>query len=516
MKQGLDGGAITVSGLGESCQMLSWLHVKWLDSRKIDLERATAIGVYSGRREQDGVHQDPEGDVLVFSYLREGVEVGAKYRGPNKTFWQKAGAIKQFYNRDILTDPSLTSGSEPLLIVEGEMDTLAVLSAGYPFVISVPDGAPPPRDGTGKLIAVPDGTDDIDPQHDTKFAFLLTDWDLLAKIPRIIIGADSDEAGQRLTAELARRLDRIRCSFVNFPTDIKDWNELLIQHGSEAVLKTIREAKPFPVEGIYSLDDLPPADPIKTLSTGWHNVDSILKPYLGAFMVVGGFPGHGKSTWTMQFAAHMAAMHGWGVAIASYEMQIVPYVTDSLMSAYLNANIRRASPSQQQKAHQFVQRCFTFIAPNRARVDIEHDIDWLIDKMTAAVIRNGVKMVLIDPFNEIEHRKGKDETLTEYIGRAIRKLKSFAMHFQVLVCVVVHPTKGSSQIDSADLSLYSLADSSHWANKADIGVIVGRIGDHQTDTLTGIYTKKIRYQPDAGKIGEAILNFNPESRLFDD
>jgi twinkle protein len=233
-------------------------------------------------------------------------------------------------------------------------------------------------------------------------------------------------------------------------------------------------------------------------------------------MVVGGFPGHGKSTWTMQFAANMAMNHNWGIAIASYEMQIVPYVTDALMSAYARQNIRNVSERQKETATNFVKQHFTFIAPNRSRMDIEHDIDWLLDKMTASVIRFGVKMVLIDPFNEIEHRKAKDESLTEYIGRAIRKLKAFAMHYQVLVCVVVHPTKGSSQIDSADLSLYSLADSSHWANKADIGVIVGRIGNTEYDTLTGIYTKKIRYQPDAGRLGQAVLTFNPVTRLFEE
>ena len=134
--------------------------------------------------------------------------------------------------------------------------------------------------------------------------------------------------------------------------------------------------------------------------------------------------------------------------------------------------------------------------------------------MQTAVIREGVKCVLIDPWNEIEHRKKADESQTEYIGRAIKKLKSFAMQYNVLVIVVVHPTKASSQMDSEELSLYSLADSSHWANKADLGVIVGRIGDPEYDTTTGIYIKKIRYQPDAGKIGYTVLNFDTRNRLF--
>ena len=495
--------------------MLGDLHSKWLDSRSIDLEIATRMGLYSALRDQDGlIRADRTGEILVFPYMKGDEEVGAKYRGPKKVFWQKPGGRKQFWNVDILDDPLLKDGSEALLIVEGEMDALAVMSAGYPFVVSVPDGAPPARDSEGNLIAVPEGTADIDPNTDTKYGFLLSDWDRLSQVKRIIIGTDADEPGQRLAAELVRRIDRIRCSFVTMAAGIKDWNELLQKHGREEVLETIQRAKPYPVDGLYRLEDLPPEAPFRTFSTGWEGIDRIVKPYLGAFMVVGGFPGHGKSTWTMQLAANMAAMHSWTVAIASFEMQVVPYVSNALMSAYMQESVKTVPAQKLEKARAFVQRRFVFVSPNRADVDTEHDIDWLLDKCTAAVIREGVNMVLIDPFNEIEHRRRPEESQTEYIGRAIRKLKSFAMQYNVLVVVVVHPTKASSQMDSSELGLYNLADSSHWANKADIGVIVGRIGDPAVDTLTGIYVKKIRYQPDAGQIGQATVDFDREARIF--
>jgi twinkle protein len=511
----LVGVALIAIGRAGSSGMISDLHSSWLISRKISIETALHMGLYSAKRGSDGsVQQNDDGDVLVFPYVHQDKVVGAKYRGPKKLFWQMANARKQFWNLDILKDSLLTTGKYPLLIVEGEMDALAVMEAGYPFVVSVPDGAPPARDAEGRLIHVPENADDIIPEDDTKFSYLQADWDDIAKIPKIVIGTDSDEAGQRLAAELVRRLDRIRCSFTTMPTGIKDWNELLIEQGTDAIQQVIRAAKPYPVEGVYRFSDLPPEQPIRTVSTGWNNVDEFLKPYLGAFMVVGGFPGHGKSTWTMQLVANLAAMHGWSVAVASFEMQVVPYVTNSIMTGYLQTNIKRVSPQRRADAEAFLEKRFVFIAPNRADMNTEHDIDWLIDRMETAVIRDGVRVVLIDPFNEIEHRKRPDESMTEYIGRAIRKLKSFAMRFEVLVCVVVHPTKGSAGIDSADLSLYSLADSSHWANKADIGVIVGRMGNMETDSLTGIYIKKIRYQPDAGAIGQAVLNFDKENRLF--
>ena len=495
--------------------MISELHQKFLEKRKIDVNTAIHMGVYSVKRVPSGqCLPDDNGDILCFPFIRNGKEVGAKYRGPKKVFWQKKDGRKQFFNADVLSDSQLQNGQASLVIVEGEMDALAVASAGYPFVVSVPDGAPPPRDADGKLIHVPEGTADIDPQSDTKFSFLLADWDDLSGVKKIIIAVDSDEAGQRLAAELVRRLDRVRCLFVVYPETCKDLNEVLEKHGPAKVHDILNRAKPYPVDGLFKASDFPPTGKLETYSTGWHGLNDYLRPYTGAFMVVGGFPSHGKSTWSLQFCANMAALHGWNIAIASFEMQIVPYVTNALMGGFLGKNVWNASPQEKAAAQDFLERKFTFISPNRADFTTDHDIDWLLDKMLTAVIREGVKMVLIDPWNEIEHKKKPDDSQTEYIGQAIRKLKSFAMQYDVLVCVVVHPTKGASHLDSAELGLYNLADSSHWANKSDVGIIIGRIGDPKHDVLTGIYIKKIRYQPDAGQVGDAVLTFDKENRLF--
>jgi len=495
--------------------MLSELHQKWLTKRGISTDIAIHMGTYSGRRGSDGqVNSDPEGDILCFPFVKDGEIVGHKYRGAHKTFWQQANGRKQFYNADILESPELHDGLASLIITEGEMDALAVMSSGYRWVVSVPDGAPPARDGEGNLIHVPSGTEDIVPNADGKFGYVTADWESLAKVRRIIIATDADEAGRRLADELVRRLDRVRCLFITYPETCKDLNEVLVLHGKEGVMAVIESAKPYPVDGVYKLSDFPPEEPIKTFSTGWGQLDEYLKPYMGAFMVVGGFPGHGKSTWTMQFVTNMAKMHGFNIAVASFEMKVVPYVTDTIMATYLQSPIKFAAPHNKKRAWDFVEQKFTFIAPDRRDNETEYDIDWLLDRMQTAVIREGVRIVLIDPFNEIEHKKRPDESLTEYIGRAIRKLKAFAMQYNVLVCVVVHPTKGSSHLDSEELSLYSLADSSHWANKADLGVIVGRVGDPKIDVITGIYIKKIRYQPDAGTLGDAFLTFDKESRLF--
>lgn len=494
---------------------ISRLHMDFLEKRSV-LNAAMGMGTYSGRRDQDGqVIADPNGDILVFPFIRNGVEMGAKYRAKGKRFWQKPDCPKLFYNGDILDDPSLIDGSNALVIVEGEIDAQSFVDAGYPFVVSVPDGAPPARDRDGKLINVPDGTSDIDIENDDKFSFIVNEWEALSKIKSIIIAVDADEPGQRLAKELVRRLDKVRCLFVTYPEGCKDGNEVRLKYGKEAILELVKNAKPYPVSGVYSFDDLPPELPIDTVNTGWNSLNGFLNPYRPAFMVVTGFPGNGKSTWTVQLATHLAYLYGWNVGLASFEMRIKPYVTDQIANAF--RAIRHTTPSGDENltAEKFMQRRFYFIAPDPEDDGTVHDIDWLLERLTTAVIRHGMKVCIIDPWNEIEHQKSRDESMTEYTGRAIRKLKSFARRYDVLVIVVAHPVKSAGDKEADRLGLYDISDSSHWANKADIGVVVARADDLQFSTETFIFIKKIRYQPDAGSIGGVSLNFNKETRLFE-
>jgi len=75
-------------------------------------------------------------DALCFPYMRGGELINIKYRGPDKTFWQVKGAEKVLYGLDDI------EGEEEVIIVEGEMDKLALEEAGFKNVVSVPDGAP--------------------------------------------------------------------------------------------------------------------------------------------------------------------------------------------------------------------------------------------------------------------------------------------------------------------------------------------------------------------------------------
>lgn len=491
---------------------------KFFEERGISSETVIRMGVYSGRRVTTGdesrVEPATTGELIVFPFIERGEVVAEKYRAPGKRFSQRPNPRSTFYNSDILDDPRLHDGSAALVITEGEMDCLACVDAGYPFAVSVPDGAPPARDKDGNLIRVADGTADIDPTNDNKFQFVANNWDRLSRIKRITIAVDSDEPGRRLAAELVRRLGRVRCSFVTFPIDCKDANEVLMQHGAPKLVETIAAAKPYPVSGVYRFFDLPQEPALQPVTTGWGRLDQHLLAYFPALLIITGLANHGKSAWANQLVAQLAALHGWNIAIASFEMRIRPFVTDVLTSVYLGGKSKRLwNELDLEDASAWIDRRFAFIAPE-PDCEAVHDVGWLIEKAEVAVIRHGARVLVIDPWNEIEHSRRRDESVTEYTNRALRELKDFGRRFDVLVIIVAHPTKSATNKSPEELSLYDVSDSAAFQNKADLGVVVARLGDLAIDNLTGVYVRKVRYQPTTGAIGAIELTFDREAGLF--
>lgn len=504
--------------------------IEWLESRQIDAETASRYGLYTARHVTGGEPApDASGNILVFPYVDGGEEVNAKYRVRDgkggKKFWQRSGARKTFFNADMLDDPALEAGQAALVITEGELDALATIQAGYPFVVSVPDGAPPARDEQGNLIQVPDTIDDIDPEHDEKYRYVFNNWDRLKRIKRFVIAADGDEPGQRLAQELARRLGRSRCSVLTYPPEavvpdndgvlrpVKDLNEVLVHYGPEGVLACIHRAKPFPLKGLYKLSDFPERPPLQALSTGFPALDEHMRLYRGAFVVVSGLPGGGKTALFTQIAMNMAVNHGWRIAIASFEMPVRPVLENMLIGFLLRRPRSQWTRAECDSARAFIEEHFVFIALSPEDEDTESDVQWVIERAEESVVRDGVSMLLLDPWNEVEHKRRSGENVADYTNRAVRSLKRFSAVYDVCTVVIAHPTKAAGiAVRSGDaLSLYDISDGATWANKAELGVMIHR--DPQVIGAANVGIRKVKFH-ETGKIGDVPLLFDNELRQF--
>lgn len=485
-----NGIATTATGQGES---ISPRIMEWLEKRGISEQTATNSGVYTTG--------DGNETTIVFPSLDDGVVVNRKYRGPNKKFWQDKDGQKTFYN-SVGLDLAILE-NKPLVIVEGEMDCLSVIESRYAWVVSIPDGAPAKE---GEFYSQ---------EEDTKFAFLWNNRQRLDQVKKIILAGDADEPGRVLNHELAKRLGLDRCKFIKYPDDCKDFNDVLIHHGADKVNELIEGAKNYPVVGLYKPDEFPPLPaefkvPYRTHMGREH--DRLLKVMLGKLMIVTGVPGHGKSEWADGLVLQLAKNHNWNICVCSTEVDNEEY-EESMTHRYLSRPIENVGEGEPAKARQFYQDHFTFITNNTMDNEMELTLEKLVELAEIAIMRDNVKVLLLDPWNEIEHCRANNESETEYTGRAIRVLKRLARVYGILVIVVAHPAKPpSGKMDPP--TMYSISGSAHWANKADYGIVIWRTEDSQD--LTEVMIKKVKRHGPMGYPGVIEARLNKHTGKFEE
>jgi twinkle protein len=483
----------------------------WFQKRGISSETVAKYNVFTGSKSDfdDAVVPDPRGNIIVFPYTDHGVDVGEKYRVHPKQFWQRAGGKKTFWNCDVLDDPALQDGRSALVITEGEVDALTAIDCGYPFAASVPDGAPPvPEDKR------PDELDPLDPhtEQSGKFEYMWNNRERLKKIRRFIIAADADAPGQRLAAELVRRLSAAKCAFVPYPDGCKDLNDVRRKYSAAKVMEVINGALPYPVRGLYRLSDYPGTHELQTFHCGFDGWNKILSLFFGEFLVVSGVPSHGKTVWVLNLVANLATLHRWPIAICSPEMPTVPQLRDRLRRFYIGHKPVLSEPDQIARADTWIERNFVFLDTDptgTGESDENFDLEWIIERATDAVLRDGIRVLVIDPWNEIEHARGKMESISDYVARGIRMLKRFARLYGVVVIVVAHPTKEVGKDGRHRLvTLYDIEGSAAWHNKADHGIVVERRGN-----ATTVHIQKVRFE-ESGATGSHAMTFDRSAGRF--
>lgn len=426
-------------------------HGEWIEARGIDVALAEKFGLETVMR--DGVAW------LAVPYVEAGETINRKYRRTSeKDHRMDPGAPLALWNADCLRDPKVRGGQAPVVITEGEWDALTALQAGFQFVVSVPNGAPAQV------------TADLD--NAKRYEWVDRHAAALAEVKEFIIAADDDEAGRNLREDLVALLGADRCRFITYPFPSKDLNEVLTDHGTEAVVDCITTAKPFPVQGLYGLDDFPERGEVRAYAVGVQPISELLAIVPGTLTVVTGYANMGKSTLMNAIIGHALVNH-FPVCVASFETDVKPILRDGLRQAILQCGKHEmARHPNLQHADDCLAERLTIISQT-VDEDMEMDLAKFLELCRTAVVRHGVKMIVLDPWNELEHKRARDETETDYIGRAIRAIKRFAKQNDVAFWVVAHPTKpheGQKKIPG----LYDISGSANWANKADYGLTYHR------------------------------------------
>lgn len=420
---------------------------------------------------------------LLFPFYRDDELINTKKRSLDKQFKMNSGSELIFYNLD--------SREDTTIIVEGELDVLALYEAGVTNVISVPNGAAP-------LSA-----------KSPNYEYLDNCADEMAEVRHFILAVDGDPPGVALRDELVRRFRAENCSRVEWPEGTKDANDVLQKYGAERLRAVIDSARPYPVSGIarpktdlrdaldkWRRDGLPSGD-----STGWSNLDEYWKPVPGEMTIITGVPSHGKSTWCDALLINLYRQHGWRSIVFSPENYPTETHSAKLLELVVGKSFDEKSAErwrkkglrpevmdddEYEKALDEVEDAVSYIVQPADGDGLT--LDQIFELARVEVYRRGSKVLVMDPWNEIEHEMTKGMSETLYISYALSKIRRFARSTGLHVIVIAHPTKLTPQTEKFKddhgneqtraiypvPDLYHISGSAAWKNKADNGISVWR------------------------------------------
>src|SRR6056297_1109155 len=417
--------------------------VKYWEGRMISQKTLKKCKVYTDTQWMPQF--DKEVEVMCFPYFREDNLINIKFRGPKKSMKMVKGAELLFLNEDALKNNS------EVIIVEGEPDYLTWIENGYDNVISTPNGA-----------------------NAKQMEYFENVSELFDKLDIIYIAVDNDTEGLKLRDELIRRIGAEKCKVVNFK-ECKDANDYFINYGGLEFKKLLDEAKDIPIEGVVEIPSLY-NDLVNFFDKGIQEghgldcdeVDKNATWELGRLAVVTGIPGSGKSEIVDWIIAKLNLLYGWKAAFYTPENFPLKYHYAKLYEKFIGKKFRRKESNDIEfdQAYEHISNNFFYILN-----DYDMSLDQILESAQYYVKKKGINILVIDPYNRIEHEKNNGERDDQYVSRFLNKVDKFSKLNNLLTFLVAHPIT-MRQKENPDL--YDISGGSNFYNKAEYGLIVGR------------------------------------------
>lgn len=472
------GHAGTADGRGRhSMDVMEWL----TSVRRLDAALLDHMGVKA--KEHPNL-----GQAVAFPYIRGGKPYAAKFRATEKKGWRSSqGVSRGLYNEQAL------SMQGPVVITEGEIDCLSVIQAGWERAMSLPDGWS--ADGE-------------------KRQCLIDAEERLRKSPYVIAAGDNDAAGRSFPKALANILAGHDVRYVTWPDGCKDANDVLVKFGEGELSRCLVDAKSVDPEGgfITGITDLPPLPDRRVLRVGMTPFDYALAFEVGAMSVGTGTPGSGKSTFTTFAAYHVAKAENLTVGLLSFETH--PYRTrDHLCRLHCGKPWASLSPHQQAEVAAFLDGHFRIV--HRTYDEGQHNLGWLKSMIYTLAVRDNCKLIIVDPWNELEHLPEPGENITSYVNFALQQIRTWAEKFDTHICVIAHPRKMMTEGKPRSPTGYDIADSAAFANKPSLGFTVHQEEDDDGGNFVRVTTWKVRDTQLYGfEKGSIKLHFLPDNMTY--
>lgn len=453
----------------------------------------------------DSKSEDPKGVVMVpaiayCNYL-DGKIINVKFRSvqqhPVTGEWSKlfcqVSPTKPCAPYGIDSINLLRPDAQPirqLIITEGEKDRLTLMTCGFPYVLSIANGA----------------STNIEESHEA-----FDEW--IQQAGEIIICGDTDRPGRRLVKLLIEQY-QTRAKVTTLPQGKKDISEVYEAFGRREVQRIIAEAQGISDADIYDLSEH--KEDILDIMMGNYDrgyevgmgelTDGIFHPTSeGGLIILTGRPNSGKTDFLNCLMAHLMYHNQKRVAFFSFEKPIKgKHVREIARIALGVRNTEDMDGAESpEEARQENRRVLDFLSEHMVDFDTKTrlpDSNYIIGMMEAMMNRKKQKIdyLVIDPYVFINMTEGGSRaTETEKVRLMLTKLQAWSRTRHIWTVVVAHPRIQYKDGHEAfpPLDIYSVAGSAQWANLADFLLTVNRISKPEEGKMfTIVEMLKVRDQ----------------------
>lgn len=388
------------------------------------LELFTQRGISQKVVMENKIAMSKDGQSVIFPYLRNGELINYKQRFlDKKDFRQGKDAEPIMFNYD------RCNGQKEIIICEGEFDCMAFEEAGFTNVTSVNQGAP----------------NENDKNIDKKLECITTCYEMFDNAEKIYLATDNDANGRRLKDELIRRLGAERCFSVDL-SDCKDANEYLIKYNKLSLSEVIKNAKEIPIDGIFTAENekLLMLDSFRNgkkrgQTTHWEDIDKAWTWRTGEVTIWTGYQNEGKSLFLQSLCLLRAFHDSEKFAFFSPENIPIGDFFDDMIETFVGKSTDPYYKHNQMGEKEYIQSIdfisehFFLIYPSK-----DFEFETILDKAKYLVRKKGIRHLIIDPYNTVEHKMKMGEREDLYISRFMSELKRFALQNDIGIHLVAH------------------------------------------------------------------------------
>jgi twinkle protein len=427
------------------------------------------------------------GDLIIPCY-ENGLMVNYKRRFLNPTGVKTKNSSKgksTFYGMQNCYDTK-----QPLIIVEGEMDMLAIIESGHDNVVSVPNGA-------GSV------------------EFVEECYEFLDGFEQIIIWFDNDKAGNAGFEKLKLKLDKYNLYRINSVE--KDANDELIKNGKDAVKEYIANKEIVELDGIIFNGNVARKKirDLKRVASGIYGIDFFLRGFRENELTIwSGKNASGKSTLLGQIMLNLIQQKE---KIFAYSGELsVEMFKEWLYSQACSKDMLFEYTDEISKTKEYEVRQEDFekienwigenlIIYNKSDIALEEEILPIMKKVHH---KYGCRHFFLDNLMMMQFEENEKDSIYLKQSRFVKKIKGFVTNNNSHCHLVVHPYK----TDKIFINKDDIGGHGDIVNSADNVLIMHNTSKNDKEDFPAKLT--VEKNRIGGRTGDVPLAFEYENKRF--